>query len=137
SACSVVPLCAGAAAAVFRLARRAPRAAPPGARTAAHRDPLAIAGVVLIALAAASFLALNFRYNYLWDGFQIWAARASVLFHEGGMTRWWFPEETYDQRLLTYPPLVPMFEALVSVVRGGFDFDLLQPGFLVFYLSVV
>src|SRR5262249_58748000 len=87
--------------------------------------------------AAASFVALNFRYNYLWDGFQIWAARASVLFHEGGLTRWWFPEETYDQRLLTYPPLVPMSEALLEVLRGGFDFDVVKPIFPVFFVSLL
>jgi len=125
-----------AGAAIFRLTRRAPAAAPSGT-IPVRRDPLALSGVVLVALAAASFLALNFRYNYLWDGFQIWAARASVLFHEGGLTRWWFPEESYDQRLLTYPPMVPMFEALVGVLRGGFEFDVLKPVFPWFFVSLL
>jgi hypothetical protein len=126
-----------AGAAIFRLVRRTPAPTAPTRSGHGPHDPLAIAGVVLVALSAASFVALNFRYNYLWDGFQIWAARASVLFHEGGMTRWWFPEETYDDRLLTYPPLVPMFEALVSVLRGGFEFDVFKPIFPLFFVSLL
>ena len=126
-----------AGAVILRLTRRPPRAPLQAGRTTGPRDPLVLAGVVLIALAAASFLALNFRYNYLWDGFQVWGARASILFHEGGMTRWWFPEDAYDQRLLTYPQLVPMFEALVGVLRGGFEFDVLKPVFPWFFVSLL
>ena len=117
--------------------RRSRTHAPPARARSLWFDPVAAGLILLLACVTLAFAALNFRYNYLWDGFQIWAARASVLYHEGGLTRWWFPEESYDQRLLTYPPLVPLFEALVSVVRGGFDFDLLKPVFLVFYLSMV
>src|SRR5262249_52543874 len=101
------------------------------------RDPavrLILAGVGLVAV---GFAALNFRYALHWDGFQIWASKAQLLFHSGGLTREWYPSDIYDRRVLSYPPLLPLFEALLSVLRGGFDFDRLKPVFLLFYLSLL
>ncbi len=96
------------------------------------RWALAAAGLV-----AAGFAALNFRYTYLWDGFLIWATKAQLLFHEGGLTREWFAGDLYDLRHLEYPSLVALCEALVSLLRGGFDFDGLKPVFLLFFLSLM
>lgn len=48
-----------------------------------------------------------------------------------------WPETRYLDRLVNYPPLVPMLEALLSRLRGAFDFDAVKPVFLLFYLSMI
>jgi hypothetical protein len=93
--------------------------------------------LVLIGLAVAAFLALNFRYAYLWDGFLIFASKAKRLFYEGGLTRVWFVEDIYNVRLLTYPPLIALSEALLSRIRGSFDFDAFKPLFSLFHVSML
>ncbi len=110
---------------------------PTAMATDAARDPVALLILGGVAVAAAGFAALNFRYQYLWDGFLIWATKAQFLSHVGGLTRVWFPNDLYDLRHLAYPPLVPLCEALVALLRGGFDFDKLKPVFLLFYLSLL
>ena len=47
-------------------------------------EPLLLLGVLA---AAVAFVALDLRYNLLWDGLLIWASKAQVLFHEGFLTR--------------------------------------------------
>jgi hypothetical protein len=91
----------------------------------------------LAAVVALCFAALDFRYNYGWDGFQIWATKAQLLFVRGGLTRDWYPGDVYELRHVPYPPLVPLYEALLSLLRGGFDFDKLKPVFLVFFVSML
>jgi len=91
----------------------------------------------LAALVALCFAALNFRYNYAWDGFQIWASKAQLLSVRGSLTRDWYPGDVYELRHVPYPPLVPLYEALLGLLRGGFDFDRLKPIFLVFFLSML
>ncbi len=100
-------------------------------------QPAEIALLAAVGLVAAAFAALNFRYSYLWDGFQIWASKAQLLYHHGGLTRQWFPGDGYDARLLAYPPLVPLYEALVARIGLRFDFDAFKPVFLVFYASLL
>ena len=122
-----VPLCA------WRHARsrshHAPLAAAP--TDAGVRIPLVVASAAFLA-----FVALDVRYNLLWDGFAIWASKAQRLFVEGGLTPTWYPGESYDSRYVAYPSLIPLYEALVSRLRGRFDFDGLKPIFLVFHLSM-
>jgi hypothetical protein len=89
----------------------------------------------LVVLAFAVFVVVNFRYTLLWDGFTIFAARAKRLFYDGGMTREWFPEGS--NRLLAYPPLVALYEALVSRIRGTFDFDAFKALFAFFHASLL
>jgi hypothetical protein len=89
------------------------------------------------ALVALGFAALNFRYNYAWDGFQIWASKAQLLSVRGGLARGWYPGDFYELRHVPYPPLIPLYEALLSLLRGGFDFDKLKPIFFVFYVSML
>lgn len=90
----------------------------------------------LVGLAVLAFATLNLRYSLLWDGFQIWATKAGLLYHTGALGKSWFPEEIYDSRILNYPHLVPLYEALLTLVRGRFDFNTLKPIFLLFYLSM-
>ena len=122
-------LCAAGA----RIHRRKPFRAP----KSSSQEPGARTMLAAVCVAAAGFAALNFRYQYLWDGFLIWATKAQLLFHAGGLTKQWFANDVYDLRHLTYPPLVPLYEALVSLVRGGFDFDRFKPPFFVFYMSLL
>ncbi len=114
------------------LRRPAPEAAPFEALDATAR--LAVGATALVAVC---FAALNFRYNYGWDGFQIWASKAQLLSVRGGLSRDWYPGDVYELRHVPYPSLVPLDEALVSLLRGGFDFDKLKPVFPVFYLSML
>ena len=100
------------------------------------REPLSAALLAATAAACAGFAVLNWRWVFLWDGFQIWAARAQVLFFQGDLVPHGIPND-YFNRALAYPPLVPLYEALLSVLRGGFDFDSLKPVFLVFYGGMV
>lgn len=114
------------------LARPAPPGGPPREPDLPTRLLLGATGLV-----ALCFAALNFRYNYAWDGFQIWASKAQLLSARGGLTLDWYPGDVYELRHVPYPPLVPLYEALLSLVRGGFDFDKLKPIFLVFYISML
>jgi hypothetical protein len=91
----------------------------------------------LLGLAVAVFVVLNFRYGFLWDGFLIFATKAKRLFYEGALTRAWFAEDEYNTRLLEYPPLIALSEALLSRLRGSFDFDALKPLFPLFYVSML
>lgn len=111
-----------------RLAGRAATSAP---------DPVARGILAAVALIACGFVALNFRFTYSWDGFLIWATKAQLLSHSGGLTREWFAGDVYDLRHLAYPPLVALYESLLSLLRGGFDFDKLKPIFPVFYFSML
>ena len=90
-----------------------------------------------ILLCAAWFAAVDLRYNMLWDGFQIWASKAQLLFYRGALVKSWYPGDTYELRHVTYPSLVPVYEALLPLVRGPFDFDAFKPIFLPFYVSLL
>jgi hypothetical protein len=113
------------------------RGPAPADVTGSRSDPVArllLAAVVVLALFFAAF---NVWYGNSWDSVQVFATRAKMLFHQGGLSRWWFPEDAYDTRLIAYPPMISLTEALVSRVRGGFDFDRLKPVFFFFYLSLL
>ena len=132
-ATAVLMLLAAARVAASRLLRRS----PPPRRPSRDPDPTTMLLLCATALVALCFAALNFRYNYAWDGFQIWASKAQLLSVRGGLTREWYPGDVYDLRHVAYPPLVPLYEALLSLARGGFDFDKMKPIFLVFYVSML
>ncbi len=119
-------------AAVRAASTRAPAA--PARRFGGHAVFLVLLAAVLAAI--AGFVALDLRYNLFWDGLLIWSSKAQVLFHEGGLGRSWYPDDAYELRHLTYPPLVPLFEALFSQLRGGFDFDAVKPVFIPFFVSL-
>lgn len=115
-----------------RIGRRSDRLSRPAL------DPTARGILAAVLLVAGGFTALNFRYTYLWDGFMIWATKARLLARYGELTRdWLVPGDSYALRHLQYPALVPLYEALLSLFRGAFDYDRLKPVFLVFYLSLV
>lgn len=82
------------------------------------------------------FTVQNFRMSYAWDGYQIWATKALVIFQEGALgSKWIGPGE--HARLLEYPAIVPLYEALVVKLLGRFEWNLLKPVFPFFYLSML
>jgi len=128
-------LAGGLLVALLRRARRVPRAARSWPR--GRWDPVQLALLTAVVLVAVEFTAVDLRYSLLWDGFQIWASKAQRLYYQGGLDRHWYSGDGYDFRLVAYPPLVPLGEALLQVVRGQFDFDSVKPVFLPLYYSML
>jgi hypothetical protein len=93
--------------------------------------------LILILIATGCFAYLNWRVAYSWDGFQIWASRAQMIFIDGQLDRERFPETLHIRDKILYPPLIPLFEALVARVQGGFDFDRFKPIFLIFFSGLL
>ena len=121
---------------VLRFARRGvPDGRSPSLGT--RWDAGSAALLAAISAAALAFIALDFRHRYVWDGFQIWASKAHVLYVEGGLGQAWFAGDTHDRRLVLYPCLLPLSEALLSLLRGGFSYDALKPVFVPFYLALL
>ena len=90
-----------------------------------------------IVLVAAAFTAVDLRYTLLWDGFQIWASKSQLLYVQGGLGSSWYPGDSYELRHLAYPAAVSLFQALLALLRGGFDFDAFKPVFLPLYYSTL
>lgn len=99
-------------------------------------EPASVAFLLLIAILALQFNVQNLRLSYFWDGYQVWGTRALMLYHNGALGKVWL-SPGYDQRLLAYPPMVPLYEALVSGLRGGFEWSSLKPLFGLFYVSML
>jgi hypothetical protein len=119
------------------IGRRAARRGPAReARSPGGRDPLSLGLLAAVVAVGGCFVVLDLRYNLFWDGLLIWGSKAQVLFHEGFLGRAWYPDDLYELRHLTYPPLVPLNEALLSTIEGRFDFDALKPIFLPFFFSL-
>ena len=108
------------------------RPAPPGAA-----DIFSFAFVVF---AVALFWVLNLRAAFAWDGFQIWATKAFLLFREGGLRPELWAGSIYEGRAgraVNYPAIVPLFEALVARILGRFEFLDLKPVFVLFFASML
>jgi hypothetical protein len=134
-----VLLGAGTVARVIGGWREAPRDAKKG-RFSLHArpvNPLSMCLGLLLGALVVAYGLLNLRLSYLWDGFQIWASKAMVLFHQKALVRELWPDFRYNGLMVNYPNLVPLYEALVSFVRGEFDFNALKPVFLVFFVALL
>jgi hypothetical protein len=123
---------------VFTLLRRAGRIASPAPPVLPRpRDAVHLGLLAAVVLVAVVFTALDLRYSFMWDGFQIWASKAQLLYYRGSLDPHWYAGDGYDLRLVVYPPLVPLDEALLQVLRGRFDFDSFKPVFLPLYYSLL
>ena len=95
------------------------------------RLPLALAF-----LSASVFVALDMRTGFVTDGFGIWASKARVLAVEGRLD----PADAMPQRLgrvVNYPPLVPLTEALIGRQGRELDFPAAKLAFPAFFLSLL
>jgi hypothetical protein len=109
-------------------------------RVEARGDFRKIAIPAFIVLAVGLFGILNLRTAFAWDGFQIWATKAFLLFKDGALRPELWPGSVYEGRsgrTVSYPPLVPLFEALTARIRGHFEFLDLKPVFVVFFASLL
>jgi hypothetical protein len=139
SALVLVAIClVGACALRFLRPSRRPQSLDEDDHSIRHlrSEPASVVFLALIAILAIQFNVQNLRLTYVWDGYQVWATRALILYHDGALGKVWL-SPGYDQRLLAYPPMVPLYEALVSMLRGGFDWNVLKPVFGFFYVSML
>jgi len=107
--------------------------ARPGIR---QRDLLALGILAVVAVLAIQFVVQNALRADDSDGYQIWSTKAFILYHRGAMTKDLLIPGEYD-RVNTYPFMVPLYEALLSVLRGQFTFDGTKPVFAFFFLSML
>jgi len=108
------------------------------------RDPVSLLLAALVACGVALFLFLDYRFGFMFDGFQIWAVKAKLLYVRGDLSPlpFTFAHDHLPRVLRWYPPLVPMYGALVSRAAAPFRaeefrFELIKPVFGVFFLSLV
>src|SRR6185369_14933356 len=101
-----------------------------------------------LVLLCVQFAIENSRLVYLWDGYQIWATKARVLYHRGGLTQNLLsPHEPLlsafpnccdgTERVAAYPPAVPMLQALVAKLRGTFEWEAVKAIFPLFFVSLL
>ncbi len=93
-----------------------------------------------IVVAVGIFWILDLRTAFAWDGFQIWATKAFLLFKDGALRPEMWPGSVYEGRsgrTVSYPPLVPLFEALTARIGGRFEFLDLKPVFALFFASLL
>jgi hypothetical protein len=86
------------------------------------------------------FWILSLRTAFAWDGFQIWATKAFLLFKDRALRPELWPGSVYEGRsgrTVGYPPLVPLFEALTARIVGNFEFLDLKAVFVVFFASLL
>lgn len=102
-----------------------------------YRDSRSLVFLTLIVAAWICFALLNWRMGFLWDGFETWASRAQMLFVEGRLAPERFPEASHIGSKIRYPPLLPMYEALIAVLQRAFDFDRFKPLFLIFFSGIL
>ena len=100
-------------------------------------DPLSLLFLLAIGIATLLFALQNWRVAYVWDGFQIWASRAQMLFVEGMLAPERFPETLHVAAKIAYPPLVSLLQALMATLHGSFDFDGFKPLFLIFFIGML
>ena len=99
-------------------------------------DRWSMAFLALIVMALVQFSIQNSRLSYFWDGYQIWATKALVMHQNGALGKEWLGSGAFE-RLAAYPHLVPLYEALLAKLEGGFDWEALKPIFAYFYLSML
>jgi hypothetical protein len=101
----------------------------------------------VVVLACIQFVAQNHRVSYFWDGYQIWATKALALYEHGALSKQVMtPAEILNslpaccdgsERTAFYPQMVPLLEALLSKLRGAFDWIAVKAIFPLFLISML
>ena len=91
--------------------------------------------VLWIAGGLSLFALSQMTYSYAWDGYQIWATKAQILYYNGGLTKDFLVSNAPD-RLASYPPMVPLSEALLAKISGAFHVERLKPLFILYFCSL-
>jgi hypothetical protein len=118
---------------------RVSRQARKGNRFGGRFDVITVLALVLVIIPASCFAFMNAHWSFSWDGFLIWATKAQVLYVQGDLSpepQLW-QDAAYLQRYATYPTLVPLSEALMSMTHRRFDFDRSKTVFFLFYVSML
>lgn len=102
-----------------------------------RRDWVAARLLAAVVVVFLFFVALNYRYGHSWDSIQVWGTRARMLYFQGGLSRAWFLEDSYDARLLSYPSFISFLEAAFGRLRGTFDLDAAKAIFPFFHASLL
>jgi hypothetical protein len=94
-----------------------------------------IAAAMAVTPGLALFAFANARSSYAWDGFQIWMTKAQEFYWTGDF-RLAVPTPEYMQRIVVYPPAVPVYEALVGTLYRAFPLHDVKAVFTVFAVSL-
>ena len=104
-----------------------------------RQSALSSASVVwlfVVALLVLHFAIQDLFSGYVWDGFQIWATKAMILYYSGGLTDAFLVPGEYN-RLIDYPPILPLQHALLASLRGGFSWAALKANYVILFLSLL
>ena len=92
----------------------------------------------LIVILVGQFIAEDLTWSYAWDGYQIWATKALGIYHDGALEKTLINRNDLGiRRILDYPPIVPLYEALVCKLRGTFEWNAAKPVFIFFFISML
>jgi hypothetical protein len=130
----------GFLAAVARRLPRRPAAASGGEHAGPPATPVVLVLIGATVATAVGFAVLNLQAGLLWDGFQIWSTKALLLYENGRLTPELWPASHLvgrAGRVVHYPNLVPLLQALQARVTGAFSFEDVKPLFQVFHLSLL
>ena len=132
-------VCMGAAAAYWLTGLRAGSGTELSAAPLPARDVYERAAIAVIVIFVVVFGVINACFPLAWDGLQIWATKGLVLLHQGALTpELWPPSPNTDiSRAVKYPPMVPLWTALLALVRGEFSWAGTKALFLPFYVSML
>lgn len=92
--------------------------------------------LTILSMVTVIFVYLNWRVAFAWDGYQVWATKALFLHERGGLTPYPFYPDTYE-RLVDYPSMIPLYQSLVTYLRGEFIWESVKPVFFPFFLSLL
>src|SRR5580658_1432001 len=101
-----------------------------------RKDLWALVMFGIVGILAIQFVVQNTLRACASDGYLIWATKAFVLYRRGAMTTDLLVPGVYEY-VSPYPMMVPLYEALLSLLRGAFVFEGTKPVFAFFFVSML
>jgi hypothetical protein len=104
--------------------------------------------LAVLFLAVAQFAIENYRFTYIWDGYQIWATKALVIYDRGSLTQDLLTPHESDlmrlpnccdgtERVTGYPQTVSLLEALIAKPEGRFNWEAVKAIFPILFVSLI